>query len=106
MVCAPVRSLIPSLKLGNYLSVQAHKQAIAKARGLFLLQAHKSCSVSHNGTEMCFNCLTISRKISLIFLFQYLELRFNRPTRYLASSIFSLEMVNLSQADTQYQICT
>ena len=25
MVCAPVRSLIPSLKLGDYLSVQAHK---------------------------------------------------------------------------------
>ena len=25
MVCAPVRSIIPSLKLGDYLSVQAHK---------------------------------------------------------------------------------
>ena len=25
MVCAPVRSTIPSLKLGDYLSVQAHK---------------------------------------------------------------------------------
>ena len=25
MVCAPVPSIIPSLKLGNYLSVQAHK---------------------------------------------------------------------------------
>ena len=25
MVCAPVRSIIPSLKLENYLSVQAHK---------------------------------------------------------------------------------
>ena len=25
MVCAPVRSIIPSLKLGVYLSVQAHK---------------------------------------------------------------------------------
>ena len=31
MVCAPVRSIIPSLKLGDYLSVQAHKP----------------CSVSH-----------------------------------------------------------
>ena len=31
MVCAPVRSIIPSLKLGDYLSVQAHK----------------SCSTSH-----------------------------------------------------------
>ena len=25
MVCVPVRSIIPSLKLGDYLSVQAHK---------------------------------------------------------------------------------
>ena len=25
MICAPVRSIIPSLKLGDYLSVQAHK---------------------------------------------------------------------------------
>ena len=25
MVCAPVRSIIPSLKLEDYLSVQAHK---------------------------------------------------------------------------------
>ena len=25
MVCAPVRSIIPSPKLGDYLSVQAHK---------------------------------------------------------------------------------
>ena len=25
MVCVPVRSIIPSLKLGNYLSIQAHK---------------------------------------------------------------------------------
>ena len=25
MVCAPVRSIIPSLKLGDYFSVQAHK---------------------------------------------------------------------------------
>ena len=25
MVCAPVRSIIPSLKLGDYLSIQAHK---------------------------------------------------------------------------------
>ena len=31
MVCAPVRSIIPSPKLGDYLSVQAHKQ----------------CSISH-----------------------------------------------------------
>ena len=28
MVCAPVWSIIPSLKLGHYLSVQAHKSII------------------------------------------------------------------------------
>ena len=37
MVCAPVRSIIPELKLGDYLSVQAHKPcSISKARGLSL----------------------------------------------------------------------
>ena len=30
MVCAPVRSIIPSLKLGDYLSVQAHKPCSLK----------------------------------------------------------------------------
>ena len=29
MVCAPVRSIIPSLKLGDYLSVQAHNHALS-----------------------------------------------------------------------------
>ena len=29
MVCAPVRSIIPSLKLGDYLSVQAHKPTLS-----------------------------------------------------------------------------
>ena len=36
MVCAPVRSIIPSLKLGDYLSVQAHKP----------------CSISHFNQSM------------------------------------------------------
>ena len=36
MVCAPVRSIIPSLKLGDYLSVQAHKP----------------CSISHLSTRI------------------------------------------------------
>ena len=35
MVCASVRSIIPSLKLGDYLSVQAHKP----------------CSISHLFSE-------------------------------------------------------
>ena len=36
MVCAPVRSIIPSLKLGDYLSVQAHKP----------------CSISHSDSNI------------------------------------------------------
>ena len=35
MVCAPVRSIIPSLKLGDYLPVQAHNP----------------CSISHRDNE-------------------------------------------------------
>ena len=38
MVCAPVRSIIPSLKLGDYLSIQAHKL----------------CSISHLENEDVF----------------------------------------------------
>ena len=33
MVCAPVRSIIPSLKLGDYLSVQAHKPHFGESSG-------------------------------------------------------------------------
>ena len=38
MVCAPVRSIIPSLKLGDYLSVQAHNPC--SISHLFLLQVY------------------------------------------------------------------
>ena len=42
MVCAPVRSIIPSLKLGDFLSVQAHKP----------------CSTSHlDNTAMAYKTL-------------------------------------------------
>ena len=47
MVCAPVLSVIPSLKLGGYLSVQVHKPcSISKARDYLSIQAHKPCSIS------------------------------------------------------------
>ena len=40
MVCAPVRSIIPSLKLGDYLSVQAHKPcSISHLSPTFLSEA-------------------------------------------------------------------
>ena len=39
MVCAPVRPIIPSLKLGDYLSVQAHKP----------------CSISHIKMDLSYN---------------------------------------------------
>ena len=35
MVCAPVRSIIPSLKLVDYLSVQAHKPCSISHREIF-----------------------------------------------------------------------
>ena len=39
MVCAPVRSITPSLKLGDYLSVQAHKPcSISHLLGIILSQ--------------------------------------------------------------------
>ena len=44
MVCAPVRSIIPSLKLGDYLSVQAHK----------------SCPISHMCWRNAFAILGVS----------------------------------------------
>ena len=62
MVCAPVRSIIPSLKLGDYLSVQAHKP----------------CSISH---ILClpsfydsFNLEPYSAKCCVLCLLLHLEL--------------------------------
>ena len=49
MVCAPVRSIIPSLKLGDYLSVQAHKP----------------CSISHV-TDPVKQCSNISMLCEVI----------------------------------------
>ena len=47
MVCAPVRSIIPSLKLGDYLSVQAHKP----------------CSISHvSAFSKCFVKISRTRE--------------------------------------------
>ena len=43
MVCAPVRSIIPSLKLGDYLSVQSHNP----------------CSISHLLLTTKFRIFTI-----------------------------------------------
>ena len=43
MVCAPVRSIIPSLKLDDYLSIQAHK----------------SCSISHLDSNMKTRILSV-----------------------------------------------
>ena len=40
MVCAPVRSIIPELKLGDYLSVQAHKPCSISHLYHMKLQCH------------------------------------------------------------------
>ena len=52
MVCAPVRSIIPSLKLGDYLSVQAHKP----------------CSISHLLSAVVGFDLLSCRKTPPVFL--------------------------------------
>ena len=49
MVCAPVRSIIPSLKLGNYLSVQAHKHALS----LTCTTIHRYPTFSTRYSVMC-----------------------------------------------------
>ena len=57
MVCAPVRSIIPSLKLGDYLSVQVHKP----------------CSISH------FVILdVVCRYLSLFLLYINIKIGKNR----------------------------
>ena len=51
MVCAPVLSIIPSLKLGDYLSVQAHKP----------------CSISHLLSMLyIYKCLYQVRKMGTL----------------------------------------
>ena len=58
MVCAPVQSIIPLLKLGDYLSVQAHKP----------------CSISHLEiikqqkilSHVCFIEMTVYWQINVI----------------------------------------
>ena len=46
MVCAPVRSIIPSLKLGDYLSVQAHNPC--SISHLVLVNRSKGLSLPRN----------------------------------------------------------
>ena len=55
MVCAPVRSIIPSLKLGDYLSVQAHKP----------------CSISHLFPKGMCNQVFASSKHHLPVIIQH-----------------------------------
>ena len=52
MVCAPVRPIIPSLKLGDYFSVQAYKP----------------CAISH-----------LNNKFNVLWLYYYLSRSFNTP---------------------------
>ena len=50
MACAPVRSIIPSLKLGDYLSVQAHKPCSITYVSKKLGQGIKQQSAAENLT--------------------------------------------------------
>ena len=44
MVCVPERSIIPSLKLGDYLSVQAHKPCYISHLNMFGLLHRRTSS--------------------------------------------------------------
>ena len=55
MVCAPVRSIIPSLKLGDYLSVQAHNPCSISHLDLFILIIWKSPFVVVEFSDECFH---------------------------------------------------
>ena len=69
MVCAPVRSIIPSLKHGDYLSVQAHKPCSISHLADDI--AHSFASVGENslrvdpilkGTQKVTKVVSLNRK--------------------------------------------
>ena len=66
MVCAPVRSIIPSLKLGDYLSIQAHKP----------------CSISHLYSILSHNLAATSPFQHILFSPAVDELARDTPVHY------------------------
>ena len=75
MVCAPVRSIIPSLKLGDYLSVQAHNP----------------CSISHlYRYEGCTYSVLVhpNAKLPILIFFRFIQERMGEPRFY------SMEVLN------------
>ena len=74
MVCAPVRSIIPSLKLGDNLSVQAHKP----------------CSISHiySDPQLQITKVTWKHMYSYVLYYKISVL----SSHYLASSSYYLEL--------------
>ena len=50
MVCAPVRSIIPSLKLGDYISVQGHKPCSISH---MLLTDYVTCGIAGIELDCC-----------------------------------------------------
>ena len=59
MVCAPVRSIIPSLKLGDYLSVQAHKPCFIS----HLTEAHSTLLFSVKHRRILYQTFQLSNRI-------------------------------------------
>ena len=75
MVCAPVRSIIPSLKLGDYLSVQAHKPcSISHLYATYSLRIQKNCKI-----------ISVKSCISIFVKFSHVSKGASRVVAYLTT---------------------
>ena len=78
MVCAPVWSIIPSLKLGDYLCIQVHKPcSVSHIRAARMLKCINTYSGDGNISLILF--LTFSKLEAQIFFFLRVDLRFGGP---------------------------
>ena len=85
MVCASVRSIIPSLKLGDYLSVQAHKPCSISSHA----PLPKSVVVNTNyGNFMCQS--KISALKSCLFVAAKMQIRFSSGVFLYWYSVFKI----------------
>ena len=70
MVCAPVRSIIPSLKLGDYFSVQAHKPCSISHLSLTKSNAELVFAIFFQQlARLCYNYLNYKNLFLLLFTF-------------------------------------
>ena len=106
MVCAPVRSIIPSLKLGDYLSVQAHNPCSISHLApdycrsfclllIFLISRHRiNCSHNSQKQNMFNKCckLHIGNIHSTVFYQNKIEIKHLRPVKRKFGICFHLQV--------------